>query len=111
MWRGGYGTALGEGLEARFSHVVRLRDALLHLDLLLLALVLLADLLLLRLDHAQLLDVELLIGLELDLGGLLLGLLVDELDHLLGAAQRAERPSAGERRPTGGGGSARRGKP
>jgi len=58
-------------------------NALLNLHLLLLALILGTDLLLLRLDHAQLFNVELLIRLQLDLRRLLLGLLVDELHHLV----------------------------
>jgi len=54
-----------------------------HFDVLLLPLVLAADARLLRLDHAELLNVELLLGLHVDLARLLHGLLPDELDHLL----------------------------
>jgi len=55
---------------------------LLDLDLLHLALELLVDLLLLLLQDVLARNVKLLLGLDGDLGGLLVGLLHDELDHL-----------------------------
>ena len=54
-------------LHAAEAHLVRLGDPLLHLDLLLLPLVVAADLLLLVLDGAELLDVVLLVRLQLGL--------------------------------------------
>ena len=71
-----------DGFERVSARQRKHAHAPLHLNLLLLALILRADLGLLSLQHAQLLNLELLVRLQLDLRRLLLGLLVDELDHL-----------------------------
>lgn len=70
-------------LQTGLVQHVRGLDLLLQLDLLLLLLVVLHDLEALLLHQAALLDVELLLGLGVDLLRLLVGLLLDEGHHVL----------------------------